>query len=1243
MSGAEFVAVAAVASSIIAIIDGMAKVVEAALDAEGLPKAFRRASQKLEIISDILDATRTTLESHNSSQIDSAAKKTIDRCEEDWNKLKELFNKVVPEDKSSRMERYTKAARTLGKGGKVETLMKNLLENVQLLATFKIMTENGREEAIASEADKKKLDRHIADVTGWEPSLPDSVFEEGGYNMNVSGSGNFVVQGESSRQNNLQDRSQYFEVRGDYHAGTKPLTPEEINQLCLSSLKCPDTPAIKNRLKMTKDKLVIGSMDWILTDPQFLRWKAGDELSLLWIKGGAGKGKTMTAIGLIEELSRSNGSIVAYSFCQDSNYELNTVEAIIKGLIRCFVNQRNEAMMILRRLWDSQNDCFIDGVPTWQTLWDIFLEMLLQTKSPRVYLVIDALDECQEGDMAEFLQLLVRTGLDNPSKIKWLLTSRPFHIANQELLAGSDQELVSLELNFEHVSAGVAIYIIEKVAELDRRHHYGQTLRQEIEKQLTARAKGIYMWVSLVCKRLEGVSPDEALATIEDSPPGLFPFYNRALKQLGSGRDSMITRSCIRLLRVAALTFSVLSVDEVESVSGLDLSGERITITMLLDMCTSFLSLRDQENKLIGFVHQSARDYLNTEEARLILEGNGAYGHREIVLTSLSYLSRNLKINVVDLAKFKELRPLLQPGKLEDRLAGVKTSQYAARTWVHHLAELDETTLAQVTFSRSDGEFSSFCHNKLLQWLECMCIVARVTYVSGILDTLAERYPISRFESRVPLFVRFIHDTRSFISKYGPFIQDYPLQVYAYAMAFTPETSLLRGRNLDKAPTWLGTLPQLQRNHEYVSLQPRSQRFRKQKLDHTWRKNRETLGADHQPKFEVGQPRDVHKVVRFSPDGKQIASRALSNKTVVQLWDSLTGGPHKSLVGHLYPVKTIAYSSDGKLIASGSENIKVWDTVSGELQITLCDSSNTDLYIRAVAFSPDGDKIASASDYGNLQIWDTKAGTSETTIKAHSRISTVSFSPNGKYIVSGSYDGHVKVWNSTTGEFQRQFDTVYPVTTVAFSPSGKHIAAGDCYGEFHVWDTPAFSGIGKMFNVHLSGVVGFVDSFTVKEVRSLYGYLINYVIFSHDGEYLITNVGHIRVKRIPARGKPPLSPYAPIYRSFQHFGVRGDWLCYGTEEVLRIPFLYSRDMPKSKGPYREPVTSCDIRGDQIVMKLLNGSILRVTIDQKKLAIPLEELLNKNADWPEKPDELAAWPWVSSIVSGLDNILTHPGL
>jgi hypothetical protein len=73
-----------------------------------------------------------------------------------------------------------------------------------------------------------------------------------------------------------------------------------------------------------------------------------------------------------------------------------------------------------------------------RTLWKA-LEMLESCKSQRIYVVVDALDECQGEAMAEFLRLVVRTGLSHRSKIKWLLTSRPLDAAEEQLLGGSDQ------------------------------------------------------------------------------------------------------------------------------------------------------------------------------------------------------------------------------------------------------------------------------------------------------------------------------------------------------------------------------------------------------------------------------------------------------------------------------------------------------------------------------------------------------------------------------------------------------------------------------------------------------------------------------------------------------------------------------------------------------------------------------------------------------------------------------------
>jgi hypothetical protein len=116
-------------------------------------------------------------------------------------------------------------------------------------------------------------------------------------------------------------------------------------------LRCPDILVVKNRLKENKDKLLHKSIDWILQDLQYISWKDRDDVCLLWIKGSAGKGKTMMSISLIERLSPllDTSTVVTYFFCQNADYKLNTLEAIIKGLILQLVNQQKELKESLRR------------------------------------------------------------------------------------------------------------------------------------------------------------------------------------------------------------------------------------------------------------------------------------------------------------------------------------------------------------------------------------------------------------------------------------------------------------------------------------------------------------------------------------------------------------------------------------------------------------------------------------------------------------------------------------------------------------------------------------------------------------------------------------------------------------------------------------------------------------------------------------------------------------------------------
>ncbi len=122
-----------------------------------------------------------------------------------------------------------------------------------------------------------------------------------------------------------------------------------------------------------------------------------------------------------------------------------------------------------------------------------------------------------------------------------------------------------------------------------------------------------------------------------------------------------------------------------------------------------------------------------------------------------------------------------------------------------------------------------------------------------------------------------------------------------------------------------------------------------------------------------------------------------------------------TLKGHNDSVHSIAFSPDGKILASGSgdKTIKLWDISTGETIKMLTGHSKG---VDSVSFSPDGKILASGSYDKTIKLWDVSTGENIRTLTGHSNdVNSVSFSPDGKILASGSEESTIKLWNISTG------------------------------------------------------------------------------------------------------------------------------------------------------------------------------------------------------------------------------------
>ncbi|KAM0806593.1 putative NACHT domain-containing protein [Seiridium cardinale] len=366
---------------------------------------------------------------------------------------------------------------------------------------------------------------------------------------------------------------------------------------------------------------VKGTFHWILSHPLFMEWMKESGPLLLWLTGHPGTGKTVMSSFLAEHIERTHGAtgaegVACVYFCDDKISKQRDAKGILLGVIFQIVRRHRSLVRHIRRNLDIQGPSLVQSVAA---LWKLFLDLVKDPLAQVVYVILDALDECEEVTRHQLLTSIhdflesSGSGLNHGNSVKFILTSRPTVFRSAKLTKQFSKYCLAIDEGQQGYGEDIQLYIQERVGEIAE---LPPAFKQYLIETLRSRADQTFLWVHLVLEAMESSLVTSKMSfqdIIDKIPTTLQTTYMDFLAEIPEGHSRLASR-LIKLIVGSARPLNLAELNIAVSIHWDHFDAQQVLSNCQLDISRTLLGvlgpLIRTSGSGVSLIHQTVKDFL---------------------------------------------------------------------------------------------------------------------------------------------------------------------------------------------------------------------------------------------------------------------------------------------------------------------------------------------------------------------------------------------------------------------------------------------------------------------------------------------------------------------------------------------------------------------------------------------------------------------------------------------------------